>query len=189
MKLFGLLFFTIIILCQSFFEPQYKSVGSWSLRGTSNVKYQQARINLYIMPKRDCSNLSINWVKQDNIGPVVIKDIIEGEIKIEECNEIICNSNYYFTAEKYSVSLVTILGIGIPSVINIKQPINDKCNKDITWSLDDNLLLLKFSDDDYIFSRDVGKTESLNVITLDHFILSQFLGYIFFKSIDKLHML
>ncbi len=189
MKLFGLLLFYIIASCNSFFEPHYKGVGSWSLRGTSNVKYQQARINLYIMPKRDGNNLAVNWIKQDNIGPVVIKDIVQGEINIEECDEVTCNSNYCFTAEDYSISLVTILGIGIPSIIKIKQPIDEKCNKEITWSLDDNLLLLKFSDDDYIFSRDVNKTDSLNVIRLDHFILSQFLGYIFFKVVDKMHIL
>ncbi len=187
LKLF--LFLDCIFKSYSFFEPHYKGVGSWSLRGTSNNKHQHVDINLYIMPTQNRNNLSINWVKQNTFGPLVIRDIIEGEINFDDCKEAANNSDYNFIAEKYSISLITILGILIPSIINIEQPINERCNKEITWTLEENLLLLKISDHDYIFSRDVSQIDNLNLIRLENFLTTQLLGYIAFKLIDKMHLM
>jgi hypothetical protein len=172
----------------SFFEPYYKGVGKWYLRGTSNIKHQNSNIYISIMPKYNDTNLSIEWIKKKSLGPVIIKDIVQGEIKISECNDLMCMSNYNFEAENFTKTLVTIFGISIPSIIKFEQPINDVCNKEIKWSMENDFLLLRMYDNDYIFSKDLCN-ENISLIRLDHFIITQLLGYIFFKSIDKLHIL
>ena len=184
-----------IILClqhfsNAFVVPLYKGVGCWNLKGTSSTKFDKYfRVNLHVVPKKKSADLQINWIQQVNVGPVVVKDVIEGEIKETVCNINECSSFYKFNANKYSISIINILGIGLPPSCNIKKPLKKKYNvKNISWEIDGDILFIQMNKDYFVFSRNTA-AETMNVIRLDQFIMSQILGYLFVKLIDKLHLL
>lgn len=189
MKIHALLsiLFIIFIDINAFLQPMHKGIGIWILSGTSNRNHEDKCIKLHIMPKNNCDNLCIKWIKHNQIGPFVYNDSVQGIIEDIECNEIECHSIYKFQAKKYTISVINVLGIEVPKVC-IERPIKDSCNQDIKWHLKNDVLFVKMYDSDYIFTRNIGK-ERISVVRLDHFVLTQFLGYLFFKIIDKFHIL
>ncbi len=174
--------------------PKYKTIGMWNLKGTSCLKYQDKNINLQVVPKTNCKNLKINWIKQENFGPLILKDNLEGTIC---CNKII-NKNfdkkmkyiyeYNFKPKKYFISLTNIIGINIPLFINFEKNLEERFNvNNIKWELQNDLLFIEINEEHFIFSR--SQHTNIQAIRLDHFIVSQILGYLLFKLIDKLHLL
>lgn len=179
--------FNICVNVEAFLPPMYKSIGFWILSGTSNKDHEDKCIKLYIMPENDTDNINIKWTKHNQVGPFLYDDSVQGKIEDIVCNEIECHSVYKFEAKKYTISVINILGIAVPN-ITIERPITDNCNQDVKWLIKNDVLFVKMHECDYVFTRNITK-EKLSVVRLDHFILTQFLGYIFFKLIDKIHML
>jgi hypothetical protein len=187
-NIFNIITLVTSFLCHQGLKPYHKAIGKWNLVGSSNEKYNKANVIIRIMPTKK-EKLSVTWIKQTSLGLLVIKDCLKGDICVEKCESVSCVSNYSFKAKNYQVSLIDILGIEIPKIINIQKPLTEKCNKDVYWNLDNNLLLVNIEDNDYVFTRDIVKKETSNSIRLDYFIISQLLGYILIKEIEKIHLL
>jgi hypothetical protein len=174
--------------------PKYKTIGMWNLKGTSCLKYQDKNINLQIIPKTNCKNLKINWIKQDTFGPLILKNNLEGTICCNKTkNKKFDNKKYVysynFKPKKYFISITNIIGINIPFFINFEKNLEERFTVDnIKWDLHYDLLFIEINEEHFIFSRGSLYT-NIPSIRLDHFIVSQILGYLLFKLIDKLHLL
>ena len=179
--------FSIFNSATAFLPAMYKSIGFWILSGTSNKNHEDKCIKLFIMPENNGDDINIKWTKHNQVGQFLYDDSVQGKIHDIICNEVECQSVYKFEAQKYTISVINVLGIAVPK-ISIERPITDSCNQDVKWHLKNDVLFVKMHECDYVFTRNITR-EKLSVVRLDHFILTQFLGYIFFKLIDKIHML
>ena len=188
---------TIILLNINFISygfqsniPKYKTIGVWNLQGTSSLKYQNSKINLQIIPKNNCNNLKIQWTKQDNIGPIIYKDILEGVIYCNKKKNINLKNIYVykFIPNKYYVSVITIFGIYIENIVIKNMLIEKRYNIDnIKCNLQNEILVIEINNEHYIFQRNMSS--NIQMIRLDYFIVSQILGYIIVKLIDHLHII
>lgn len=176
-------------LVNCFIAPVFKSVGCWFLKGTSSTKFEKyQRIQLNIVPIKHTRDLRIHWIQEKDLGPLVYKNVIAGEILQAHCDDEGCSALCTFQAKTHSVELINLFGVVLPTV-PLQQPVQEEHNvDDIAWDVDNEILFIEMACEYYIFVRKPISNNREN-IRMNQFIISQLLAYLFVKAVDHLNLL
>jgi len=130
----------------------------------------------------------VQWIQQRDYGFITTKDVIEGKISETTCDDDKCCSTCFFQAIDHEISVINAFGIMIPG-LRWQQQVKDYYSiDDIEWNIEDDVLLVEFKKDYFVFVRKPPKDKN-DDINFNKFLLGQFLGYLFVKAVDHSHLI